>query len=226
MARNGQAGATAPARDVARSVYAALMDRLPLGVVVLDTGGTTLDATLPARRLLEATGCSLVTGEPLRLPADLAATRLRKWLAAAAAPPGEMRLGRLRVLAGGDIAQVELWVCWQVMDGVRVALLFVSGRVGTTHWQAALQRLYGLTRAESRVATLIVSGFTPEQAGRTLDVGEPTIRTHLHRIFMKTSTTRQAELVRDILAGPALFAPLQPTTVVATEVGEAAGDDG
>jgi DNA-binding CsgD family transcriptional regulator/PAS domain-containing protein len=60
----------------------------------------------------------------------------------------------------------------------------------------ALAALYGLTPAETRVLAAIATGATPAEAARQLGVGLGTTRTHLLRLFAKTSTHRQAELMR------------------------------
>jgi DNA-binding CsgD family transcriptional regulator/PAS domain-containing protein len=59
-----------------------------------------------------------------------------------------------------------------------------------------ISELYGLTRAELRVLTAIVEvGGVPEVAP-ALGVSETTVKSHLQRVFEKTGTNRQAELVK------------------------------
>jgi DNA-binding CsgD family transcriptional regulator len=70
--------------------------------------------------------------------------------------------------------------------------------------QKALRELYGLTRAEAHLAALLAADRTIEEAAIELSVSQATIRTHLQRIFMKTDTTRQAQLLRLLLLGPGL----------------------
>lgn len=60
----------------------------------------------------------------------------------------------------------------------------------------ALAELYGLTLAESRVLEHIGQGETPQEAAERLGISLTTVKTHLQRIFAKTETTRQADLVR------------------------------
>jgi DNA-binding CsgD family transcriptional regulator len=53
---------------------------------------------------------------------------------------------------------------------------------------------------ELRVLLAIVEvGGVPEVA-EALGIGEATVKTHLHRLFAKTETTRQAELVKLVAA--------------------------
>jgi DNA-binding CsgD family transcriptional regulator len=60
----------------------------------------------------------------------------------------------------------------------------------------ALAELYGLTPAESRVIEHIAHGQTPQHAADELGVNLTTVKTHLQKIFAKTNTARQADLVQ------------------------------
>jgi len=58
-----------------------------------------------------------------------------------------------------------------------------------------LTRMYGLTRSEASLACCLASGDSLEQGANRLDISLNTARTHLKRIFMKTETNRQSQLV-------------------------------
>jgi DNA-binding CsgD family transcriptional regulator len=62
-----------------------------------------------------------------------------------------------------------------------------------------LQRHFGLTPAEARVALHLVAGETLRSAEVKLSITYETARTHLKNIFNKTGTCRQAELLVVIL---------------------------
>jgi len=68
-----------------------------------------------------------------------------------------------------------------------------------------LQQLYGLTPAEAVLATLLVQGRSLREAADERHVTIETVRSQLRQIFTKTDTSRQADLVRLILIGPAAF---------------------
>ncbi len=63
-----------------------------------------------------------------------------------------------------------------------------------------LQKTFGLTTAELRVADFLVRGLTPEEIANSCDVTIATVRTHLARLYDKTDSRRQAELVAQLLA--------------------------
>ena len=58
-----------------------------------------------------------------------------------------------------------------------------------------LQRMFGLTKAELKLASAIASGFTPTDLAREWRISRATVRSQLASIFAKTHTHRQAELV-------------------------------
>lgn len=57
-----------------------------------------------------------------------------------------------------------------------------------------LHALYQLTPAETQLARLIASGYSPDQAAKSLEVRISTVRWHLKRIFAKTGVAGQTEL--------------------------------
>jgi DNA-binding CsgD family transcriptional regulator/PAS domain-containing protein len=57
-------------------------------------------------------------------------------------------------------------------------------------------KLYQLTGGELRVLLALAQGLGAKEAADMLGIGEPTVRTHLQRIFSKTGTSRQAELLQ------------------------------
>ncbi|MGE3944963.1 MAG: helix-turn-helix transcriptional regulator [Alphaproteobacteria bacterium] len=60
---------------------------------------------------------------------------------------------------------------------------------------AALQRVFGLTAAEARLASLLAEGTTLDEAREVLGVGRETARTQLKAVFGKTGVHRQGALV-------------------------------
>jgi DNA-binding CsgD family transcriptional regulator len=57
-----------------------------------------------------------------------------------------------------------------------------------------VERLFGLTPAEARVAALIGSGLSPRQAAEKLGISEGNVRTTLKHVFTKVGVSRQSEL--------------------------------
>jgi len=65
-------------------------------------------------------------------------------------------------------------------------------------------RLFELTDAEAKLALALAEGQRIEEAAEVLGITLSSARTYLKRIFGKTGVTRQAELVRLVMAAPTL----------------------
>ncbi len=80
------------------------------------------------------------------------------------------------------------------------AILFIIDSSGTP--EKMLQpicKLFRLSPLETRLACLLVTGATLQEAAGLLRVKEQTARGYLKQIFIKTETNRQADLVRTML---------------------------
>jgi len=87
-----------------------------------------------------------------------------------------------------------------------VAVLFVTDP--DTKPRAALEvirGLFGLTPAEARLACAVLHGDTLEEYCDRESISLNTGRTHLKRIFSKTGTSRQSDLVRLLLGSVAVL---------------------
>lgn len=65
-----------------------------------------------------------------------------------------------------------------------------------------LERLYALTATESALATSLADGKTLAELAAENAVSRETLRSQLKRVFQKTHTRRQSELVKLVLTGP------------------------
>jgi DNA-binding CsgD family transcriptional regulator len=86
------------------------------------------------------------------------------------------------------------------VHGRLVAVFAVDPSAAADPTPEQLRAQFGLTAAEAAFACAIVRGEGLRECARAIGISEPTARTHLHRIFEKTGTKRQAQLVRVILA--------------------------
>lgn len=63
-----------------------------------------------------------------------------------------------------------------------------------------LRALFGLTEAEAALASALAQGASPKEYAKQAGITYETARWHLKRVFAKTETRRQADLVRLLLA--------------------------
>jgi len=75
--------------------------------------------------------------------------------------------------------------------------------------EASLRAAYFLTAAEARICGALISGENVHVLSERLGISPQTARTHLKRIYDKTETTRQAELLRLLMT----FAYRKPARV-------------
>jgi DNA-binding CsgD family transcriptional regulator len=95
----------------------------------------------------------------------------------------------VRVIPGPELD------CWPQADNRTVLLKLYDQDLGLVVDERALSSLYGLTRGEAVLAARLAQGRSIEEAAAELFISAHTARTHLKRIFMKTDTHRQTELV-------------------------------
>jgi DNA-binding CsgD family transcriptional regulator len=83
------------------------------------------------------------------------------------------------------------------LNGPAAALVLVVDHEREAHLPPAdLQEVYDLTPAEAEVAVRVLRGHGLQYVAGELRVSLSTVRVHLQRVFEKTGTHRQAELVR------------------------------
>ena len=85
--------------------------------------------------------------------------------------------------------------CWSAPTDRAALVMLYDQDMGPDVDMDVLSRLYGLTRGEATLTAILVRGKTIEEAAAELFISPHTARTHLKRIFMKTDTHRQTELV-------------------------------
>ena len=82
------------------------------------------------------------------------------------------------------------------LAGLAALLILVFGaRLLATANPQTLQRMFGLTRAETHLALRLAHGDAPLEIARSWRLSRTTIRSQLASLFAKTDTKRQAELV-------------------------------
>jgi DNA-binding CsgD family transcriptional regulator len=90
------------------------------------------------------------------------------------------------------------------------ALVFMSDLAHRNNELAPrLSQLFGLSKAEARVAAGIAEGRRLTEIAQEFDVRMPTVRTQLRAVLKKVGASRQADLVRIVLALP----PMLPVAV-------------
>jgi DNA-binding CsgD family transcriptional regulator len=192
------------------AAFTQTLDALCAAVFLLDGGGRLVHANTAGHELLDASDVLRATGG--RLAAVNAETEVILNTAVTTAARGDLTVGAsgiaLPLIARGGTHHIAhvlplrsgLRAQSERASGASVAL-FVR-RVGMECRPSSdlVRQTYKLTPAELRVLFGIVEvGGVPDVAA-SLGVAETTIKTHLGRVFEKTGTSRQADLVK-LVAG-------------------------
>jgi DNA-binding CsgD family transcriptional regulator len=94
------------------------------------------------------------------------------------------------------------------LNGPAAALVLIVDPERAAHLPPEdLQKLYDLTPAEAEVAIRVLRGHGLQYVADELHVTLSTVRVHLQRVFEKTGTNRQAELVRLLIELQASHVP-------------------
>jgi DNA-binding CsgD family transcriptional regulator/PAS domain-containing protein len=180
-------------------------DALAEGVIILDGAARVVFANASAEALLSA-GDGM-TVRHARLCACVAADTgvLQAAIAAATSARGSDRSGRTFTLQRPSLkrpltvvaAPLAVEAAW-FLAHPPAAILFVNDpeQSCAVPLPDQLRAAFGLTPTEAMVAARIFEGDGLRPAAETLGMGVTTARTHLQRIFDKTGTRKQAELVR------------------------------
>jgi DNA-binding CsgD family transcriptional regulator len=167
-------------------------------VLIMDQHGQVHFSSVAARKLFEEGRLSLRNGV-LQASVASESMSISAWIAGrarVALAQGGMLFRRLGQSSNSlQLAVVKLEV--QAGVGQRFyAILISDHRKAPVPDVALLKAQFGLTAAQSALAVEIVQGHTLKACAQRLGISQNTARTHLSRIFEKTDTKRQAELVR------------------------------
>jgi DNA-binding CsgD family transcriptional regulator len=185
------------------------LDLLAHGILLLDSAGRVLFANRMAEEVLRARDGLTVRRKELFTARTAETPTLRALIASAIGTSsgdgtgagGLMLVGRpsgrapLRILVT-PVARRH------AMAGTEpcAACLFITDPERSPVPAAAhVQRVFGLSAAETRVAAALLDGESLERLADRLCISRNTARTHLRRLFAKTGTARQADLLRVLL---------------------------
>ena len=192
-----------------RELYAGTVDRMLVGMVVLDENGANIKTTPAALEILkEADGISLAEGG-LKLAYEQENRKLQRQLVDALSVAKHRKTSIAEAMAvtrpsgRGNLGLVvravphNTWSEGKRRPTVAVMIRDPERKAEGSH--ETLRNLYELTRAESALALKLANGLTLEEASDALEIRKNTARAHLRAIFSKTGVTRQTMLVRLIL---------------------------
>jgi DNA-binding CsgD family transcriptional regulator len=191
-------------QSLARATLEAVLDALKTPAIVVDENFSVLFANEAAQTVLAAGQAMSIRNGVLTVQRP----GFRAALAAAVAQciANESSLGRkglgIPSRSADDLPQAihvmplrRGSVRRSLRPGAAAAIFLTSASTAPDVPDEVIAGLFGLTDAEARVFNCIAAGRTVAETARSLGVGIGTVRTHLARVFDKTGTHRQADLV-------------------------------
>ncbi|MFS2026165.1 helix-turn-helix transcriptional regulator [Massilia sp. CT11-137] len=187
-------------------IYEEGLERLNIGVIVLDEANQLLRANPTARQMLDSADGLRLAGRHLAA-ITLAETRaLQRLLAGAREHPKRVTAMCLSRPSGYRklTAVVRGFPLAEGADGrarPMVAIFLRDPDVAAEPAHDIARQLFDFTPAEAQLAIELLNGLSLDEAAAKLGILRNTGRAHLRAIFSKTGVTRQSELVRVLLNG-------------------------
>jgi DNA-binding CsgD family transcriptional regulator len=192
---------TGPSRAEPRAtIWAATFNLIGIAVLILDAAGYCIDANEAADRLLAATRLIRIRRGILVIH-DKDTCRLVATAVQAAAPSSYALVVPATMVAltlEGNrhfAAQVISLSGSGPTGGIAALLLQEVGKLQPLPGEI-LVKLYGFTPTEARLVALLAQDFSLKDAATIMSIARTTAKTHLQRVFSKTGTNRQPQLVR------------------------------
>lgn len=188
---------------VTAGIYRGVLDSLAVPVILAGVDGAILHANAHAVKMLDENKLLRSRSGVLQAHAPMVSRALLDAIAAAAhadAFLGSRGIG-LPISAPGQSPAVAYVL--PLSEGTAraafrpaCAAVFISTTISASPPpEDVLIALYDLTPAEARVVLQIGRGLSSAQCAAALAISGNTLKTHLSRIYAKTSTSRQADLV-------------------------------
>ena len=189
------------------------LDRLPTGVILLDSRGLPVTMNRGARFIIDLDdGFSIDASGPVAMkPTEDALLKKLIHEATDASATGQIPEGGVMAISrisGRRAFPLMIAPLLTAADETALSdattVLYVSDlEARSLPPGEALRSLYALTHAEIELVQLLCDGYSVEEAAHQRGVTMNTARSQLKQIFSKTGTSRQSELVRLVFAGVA-----------------------
>jgi DNA-binding CsgD family transcriptional regulator len=178
-----------------------VLDSLPYGVIFVSANESVVHCNRAARHLLREQDGILLRGGILHAADPLSEVSLRHVMAmalSAGRPPAATPVRRPSCRRAYQVTAAPLRNGLPQFRGMAapaaVVFIFDPDSIRTPQPDLLIQ-LYGLTPKEALITQKLAEGKSVEQAAQELQIRYETARTHLRRIFSKTQTSRQTELL-------------------------------
>lgn len=191
------------------------LDHLPIGIVIASETGRIEHVNAEAERIFELNDGIRAQNDEIQIALTDTRKKMRTAMARAAHNGEDVALP-LRRLSG----QLPFLCLIQPLPPERRTDTLAAAQHLMLHVcdpdrafslpLRTLQDMFGLTLTEARVLERLIAGLNAKQIAILHRVEESTVRSQLKSLYMKTGTSRQAELLRRVLTSPVWLARCTP----------------
>ncbi|MEI9988606.1 MAG: LuxR C-terminal-related transcriptional regulator [Rhizomicrobium sp.] len=176
------------------SGMAAFVERIKGAALLIDGAGRIAYANAAAEQLL-SDGVLLREQNRILLPRDAAVRDAlrRAW-------SGEANIPFIKLARHPQGSRILSVIPPSDESGGHAIVLVSAPEAGLPLPGPILMEAYGLTVAEIRVLVGLVKGQAIAELAREFGVTQRTVKAHLQKIFAKTGTRRQSDLIREVLS--------------------------
>lgn len=196
-----------------RDLLSQALGKLPQGAIIVSRTGQVMFTNPSAEQILAPEDGLLINRQgSLEATSPSVQKRLRQMIETAGQPESVLpaQCGGLFQLERPSglrplsllIAPLSLEISHYNFHQPSVVIFISNPEQQTEAVEDRLRQLYGLTPAEARLTIILMRGANIVESAAELQVSQNTARTHLKRIFQKTRTHRQSELVNLLLSSP------------------------
>jgi DNA-binding CsgD family transcriptional regulator/PAS domain-containing protein len=196
--------------ELERDIYASALRNLNMGYVLLDSRGQIIRTDDAADKLLTKNPEIYLKDSRIRVGNDSKNRELQELIQAGLEARGNEFSRALNIIGSQNLGILIKNAPDSPILSSRTAphlVVYINESTAPTETpQARIAELYELSQTEAALVVELVRGNTLAEAAANIHITEQTARTYSKRIFNKTGTRRQAELVRLILTSVALVA--------------------
>jgi DNA-binding CsgD family transcriptional regulator len=188
------------------SAFTGHLDRYPHAFLLVDAQACVLYANTAAREIAGANDGLTIESDRIVLQSPNPNFELRELLSAIATDRGAS-LQRLQISRPSGRTPYRLLLLPVPESGAMplgvaqpaAALVLIDPEAGYEPDTEVLRELFSLTAAEAKIAAKLAQGRSVEEVAGETATSTETVRTHIRRVFAKTSTERQGELIALVL---------------------------
>lgn len=192
-----------------RSLYAGTVDRMLVGLIILDENGAIKRINAEANEILGENDGLHLAGGHIEAKYSQENQDLQKLIRQALGTPTQQAPTVIQALSitrpsgrpklGVAVRAIPLNEWSEGLHRPAVALFIRDPERKSHGSREVLRRLFSLTPAETSLALQLANGLSLDEAADELGIAKNTARAHLRAIFSKTGVTRQTLLVRVLM---------------------------